>query len=105
MSLSSLPALLSRWVARRVALLDRRTAPRLALLLCGMLFARGRRTVTRWMRPAGITEEFRPAYHAVAACGRRTDDLARAVLWDTVAPLQQGSGRLTFASDDTPTQR
>ena len=105
MLLSSLPALLSRWVARLVGLLDRRTAPRVALLLCGLLLARGRRTVTSWMRPAGIAGEFRRAYCAVAACGRRADDLARALLWDAVAPLQPGCGRLTFAIDDTPTRR
>jgi DDE superfamily endonuclease len=103
--LSSLPALLSRWIARLVGLLDRRTAPRVALLLCGLLLARGRRTVTSWMRPAGIAGEFRRAYGAVAACGRRADDLARALLWDAVAPVQPGCGRLTFAIDDTPTRR
>jgi hypothetical protein len=42
-----------------IFVLDKRSAPRLALLLIGVLFARGRRTVTSWFRAAGITDEFR----------------------------------------------
>src|SRR5207244_12470806 len=80
--LSALPLLLSRWLSRLVCPLDRRTAPRLLQLLVGLLFARGRRTVTSWFRPAGITDEFRPAYRAVHAAGQRTDVMAF-VVWAT----------------------
>src|SRR4051794_21041670 len=65
MPFSHLPALLSSWFALLVTALDHRSAPRLALLLCGALFARGRRTVTSWFRAAGITDAFRPAYSAL----------------------------------------
>ena len=61
MPFSQLPAALSAWLAQAVGALDRRSAPRLLLLLCGALFARGRRTVTSWFRPAGITADFRRA--------------------------------------------
>ena len=53
MPFSQLPALLSAWLSQIAAALDRRSAPRLFLLLCGALFARGRRTVTSWFRAAG----------------------------------------------------
>ncbi len=59
MPLSHLPALVSAWFSQIVAALDRRSAPRLFLLLCGALFARGRRTVTSWFRTclAGSEED------------------------------------------------
>jgi hypothetical protein len=103
--LSALPTLVSRWLSCLVCPLDRRTAPRLLQLLVGLLFARGRRTVTSWFRPAGIRDEFRPAYRAVHAAGRRTDSIAFLVWATMVRPLLAGETRLVFALDDTPTQR
>src|SRR5947207_10303195 len=103
MPFSHLPAALSAWLAQITDALDRRSAPRLLLLLAGALFARGRRTVTSWFRAAGITDEFRPAYRTVCAVGRRTDALASSTL-RAVQPLLRGQ-RLTVAIDDTPTPR
>lgn len=104
MPFSHLPPCLSRVFAALAAWLDRRTAARLPLLLTGILFAHGRRTVTSWFRAAGITDDFRPAYHAVYAVGRRSQDLA-VTAWGTVQPCLAGSRRLLVALDDTPTAR
>jgi hypothetical protein len=104
MTFSHLPPYLSRVFAAFAAWLDRRTAARLPLLLIGILFAHGRRTVTSWFRAAGITDAFRPAYHTVYAIGRRADDLALTA-WQTVQPCLAGSRRLLVALDDTPTAR
>lgn len=104
MTFSHLPPYLSRVFAAFAAWLDCRTAARLPLLLIGILFAHGRRTVTSWFRAAGITDEFRPAYHTVYALGRRADDLALTA-WQTVQPCLAGSRRLLVALDDTPTAR
>jgi hypothetical protein len=104
MSLSQLPAALSRTFAALGHWLDRRTAARLPLLLCGILLAHGRRTATSWFRAAGITTEFRCAYHTIYAVGRRTDVLALTA-WDRVCPCLASSRRLRLAIDDTPTAR
>src|SRR6478609_7782100 len=103
-SLSTLPPWLSRVFDGFAAWLDRRTARRLPLLLLGILLAPGRRTATSWFRAAGITTEFRRAYHTIYAVGRRTDQLA-ITAWTTVRPCLAGSRRLLLAIDDTPTQR
>ena len=58
MPLSQLPALLSAWLADLTAALDRRSAPRLLLLLVGALFAKGRRTVTCGLAGSPV---YRPA--------------------------------------------
>lgn len=107
MPLSHLPAALSAWFAHLVEVLDCRSAPRLLALLCGALFARGRRTVTAWFRAAGITDDFRCAYHALWAAGRRAAGLASRLLCYVLLPLmrQVASSHLCFALDDTPTAR
>lgn len=104
MSLSHVPALLSRTFAHFAHWLDRRTAERLPLLLGGILLASGRRTATAWFRAAGITTEFRHAYHTIYAVGRRADSLAVTTV-QTVLPCLTGSRRLVVAIDDTPTAR
>jgi len=104
MPLSHLPAFLSRRFAALAAWLDRRTAARLPVLLAGILFACRRRTITAWFRAAGITDDFRAAYHTVWAVGREADHMAVSVL-GIVRPLLPVSGRLFFAIDDTPTPR
>jgi DDE superfamily endonuclease len=107
MPLSHLPATVSAWFSVLVAALDRRSAPRLFRLLVGGLFARGRRTVTSWFHPVGITTDFRCAYPALWAAGRRAQDLAYRLLGCALKPLMGriGGDRLLFAIDDTPTAR
>src|SRR5438105_1326487 len=107
MPLSHLPALLSAWFAQIVGGLDKRSAPRLFLLLRGALGARGRRTVTSWFRAAGITGAFRQAYNALWAAGRKESMLAYRLLAAVVRPLlaRLPGERLLFAIDDTPTAR
>jgi hypothetical protein len=107
MPFSFLPATLSAWFSHIVGVLDRRSAPRLFLLLCGALFARGRRTVTSWFRPAGITTDFRHAYNALWAAGRHASSIAHRLVGGTLLPLiRQAAGEhLLFGLDDTPTGR
>ena len=107
MPLSHLPAQLSAWIALLVAVLDRRSAPFLSLLLLGALFAKGRRTVTSWLRAAGITDDFRRAYNALFAAGRRCRAIATRLLIAVLCPLFRlvGGDRLLFAIDDSPSKR
>lgn len=107
MSFCHLPTQLSAWFTSIVGTLDRRSAPRLGLLLLGALFARGRRTVTSWFRAAGITDEFRPAYGALWAAGRHAKELAGRLLLGVLRPLMRTvpEPALLFAIDDTPTPR
>jgi hypothetical protein len=93
------------WFSRLASALDPRSAPRLAWLLVGAVLARGRRTVTSWIRAAGLSGEYRPCYTTVSAAGKRADLIAARLAHAVVKPLVAGTGRLTFALDDTPTQR
>jgi hypothetical protein len=103
MPLSHLPAFLTTAFAALAHWLDRRSAARLPLVLFGILFAKGRRTVTSWSRAAAIAEGYRPCYTTICSAGRHTDQMAVTVV-HAVKPLLD-QGRLRLAIDDTPTPR
>ena len=63
----------SEWLA---AGLHARNRWRLPLLFLGMLFANGRRTVTTWLRAAGISDDFQDYYYFLAAVGRKINPIA-----------------------------
>jgi hypothetical protein len=94
-----------QWFSRLAAALDRRSAPRLARLFIGAVLARGRRTVTTWIRAAKLSDRYQSCYLAVAAAGKRADRIARRLLTEVVRPLLKDATRLTLALDDTPTKR
>ena len=88
-----------------VAPLDRRSAAWLVLLFLGAVLARGRRTVTSWIRAAKLSDQFRPCYATIAAAGRKADAIASRLWATAVHGLVRDADRLTLALDDTPTQR
>jgi DDE superfamily endonuclease len=94
-----------QWFSRLAAALDRRSAVRLALLFVGAVLARGRRTVTSWIRAAGLSADYKPVYTTVAAAGKRADRIAARLAHGILKPLLAGMSRLVFALDDTPTER
>ena len=100
MLLSHLPAFLSAWFIAAGAILDRRSALRLPLLLLGVLLAKGRRTVTSWFRAAGITTDFRRFYNVLWAVGRRASVVAAGCFCRVVKPLLL-RGLRTFGNQDS----
>ena len=77
---------------------------RLPLLLVGILFANGRRTVTTWLRAAGVSDNYADYYYFLAALGRKTESVATQLLalLLRVLPLVE---RLLLVIDDSPTKR
>lgn len=104
MNLAFLPADWQAIVLGMATLLHGRLAWRLAVLLLGALFAKGRRTVTSWLRAAGVGTGFAPYYYFLAALGRHTAFSAAHLLRCALLRLMP-PGPLLFALDDTPTQR
>jgi hypothetical protein len=92
------------WIASLATCLHARLAGRLAPLLLGLVFARGRRTVASWLRAAGLGADFQAYYYFLGSLGRRTEWLAGRLLHLLLERLGSGA-RLLFALDDTPTQR
>jgi DDE superfamily endonuclease len=94
-----------QWFSRLAAVLDCRSAVRLIGLFLGAVLARGRRTVTSWIRAAGLSDQYQRCYTAVAAAGKKADHIAARLFHDVVKPLVADLPRITLAIDDTPTQR
>ena len=94
-----------QWFSCLASPLDRRSAVRLVWLFIGAILACGRRTVTSWIRAAGLSRQYQPCYTTVAAAGKRADNIAGRLIHEVVKPLVDGQTRLTVALDDTPTQR
>jgi hypothetical protein len=84
--------------------LDARSRPRLAVVLSGMILARGRRTVAAWLRAAGVGCEFRRYYYFLGSLGRGVCWPATWLLYQIVRTLPLGE-RILFALDDSPTER
>ena len=91
----------SQWLA---AGLHARNRWRLPVLFLGILFASGRRTVTSWLRAAGISDDFQDYYYFLAVVGRKSKVIATqlVVLILRTLPLPE---RLLLVIDDSPTKR
>jgi hypothetical protein len=91
----------SEWLA---AGLHARNRWRLPVLLVGILFAHGRRTVTTWLRAVGVSDDFQDYYYFLAALGRKTKSVATQLLVLLLQTLPLPD-RLLAVIDDTPTKR
>ena len=94
----------SEWSEWLAAGLHARNRWRLPVLLVGILFAGGRRTVTTWLRAAGVSVDFQDYYYFLACVGRKCEPIAAqlAVLVLQTLPLPE---RLLLVIDDSPTRR
>ena len=70
----------SEWSEWLAAGLHARNRWRLPVLLTGILFATGRRTVTSWLRAVGVSDDFQDYYYFLAALGRKTKSVATQLL-------------------------
>jgi hypothetical protein len=94
----------SQWSQWLAAGLHARNRWRLSVLLMGILFAHGRRTVTAWLRAAGVSVDYQDYYYFLAALGCKTHAVATQLLLLLLrtVPLPD---RLLVVLDDTPTKR
>lgn len=88
------------------AVMDRRMAFRLAIVVAGMLLADDRRTASAWFVAAGVQDDWDRFYDCLASVGRTSRKLATAVLGLVVQKLAPQFGeRILLGMDDTPTSR
>ena len=104
MSLASLPPTWQGWIASLQTPLHQRLAWRLEPLMLGVVMAKGRRTITSWLRAAGLRTGWEDYYYFLSAVGRVCEFMAMLLLRLLVRNLLP-EGPLVFAIDDTPTKR
>ena len=102
-----LPASLLVWITVLARALDARQQVRFVTLCGGLVFARGRRTVTSWLRACGGGRDFKRYYYLLGSVGRKTTALAGRLLriLQDKLPAQRKGAPLVFAIDDSPTKR
>ncbi|MGH9881076.1 MAG: IS701 family transposase [Pyrinomonadaceae bacterium] len=93
-----------QWVDWLGAGLHGRSRWRLNLIVMGMLFAFGRRTVTTWLRAAGIHDDFTDYYYFLQPLGRKAKEIGSRLLALLLVRLVTGE-RVLVAVDDSPTKR
>jgi len=88
------------------AVMDRRIAFRLAIVIAGMFLADDRRTASAWFVAAGVQDDWDRFYECLTSVGRTSGKLATAVLGLLVQKFAPGSGdRILLGMDDSPTSR
>ena len=98
------PQSFSDWNDWLAAGLHARSRWRLPVLLTGMLFAGGRRTVTTWLRAAGVSDDYQDYYYFLQSVGCKSERVATQLLALVLrtSPLPE---RLLLVIDDSPTKR
>src|SRR5271157_3041581 len=102
-----LPVSFVVWITALAGMLDARQQTRFVQLCTGLLFARGRRTVTSWLRGCAAGRDYKRYYYLLGSIGRKTPAIAGALLRILRKRLPgDGPGTpLVFAIDDSPTKR
>ena len=107
METQCLPVSLVVWITALAGVLDARQQARFVQLCTGLLFARGRRTVTSWLRGCGVSGDYKRYYYLLGSVGRKTLPIAAALLRILMKrlPGDRPGAPLVFAIDDSPTKR
>lgn len=94
----------SEWSTWLAAGLHARNRWRLPVLLVGILLAQGRRTVTTWLRAAGVSDDYQDYYYFLACVGHKSEPIATRLLALVLCKLHLPE-RLLLVIDDSPTKR
>ncbi len=98
------PTEVASWITSLSGLLHATNAWRLQPLMAGMLFARGRLTVSSWLRAGELSNDYQDYYYFLGSLGRKVNWLAALLLQAVLRVVNPGE-RFLFAIDDTPTKR
>ena len=94
----------SEWSEWLAAGMHARNRWRLPVLMMGMLLARGRRTVTSWLRGAGISDDYQDYYYFLTSVGCNSKKIASQLVVLVLRRLSLPE-RVLVVIDDSPTQR
>lgn len=94
----------SQWAEWLSAGLHGRSRWRFPVVLLGMLFASGRRTVTTWLRAAGVSDDYQDYYYFLACVGCKSESIATRLVALVACTLRLPE-RILLVIDDSPTKR
>jgi hypothetical protein len=103
----TLPRMIADWCEILSTGLDRRSRKYFVAIILGMLLASGRRTVSCWLRAAGVSDDWQDHYYFLQTLGRSAKSVATKLLHVAVKqiPVSHVGPFVKFAIDDSPTKR
>ena len=103
----TLPAKIADWIAFLSTGLDRRSRKYLLVIVLGMVLGSGRRTVSSWLRAAGVADDWQDHYYFLQTLGRSAGGVATRLLVLLVRriPVSHVGPYVKLAIDDSPTKR
>lgn len=103
----TLPQRIAEWCEVLSAGLDRRSRKYLPVIWLGMLLASGRRTVSSWLKAAGVCDDWQDHYYFLQTLGRSAGRVATELLFLVVRhiPMSHVGPYVKLALDDSPTKR
>ena len=87
------------------SVLHQRSAWRLSIILTAMLFAKGRKTITSWLRAAGINHRYKAFYYFIGSLGKKTENIATKLFEIMIHRIYKNTNTVLVAIDDSPTPR
>ena len=103
----TLPHKIAEWCENLTTALDRRSRKYFVTVVLGMVLATGRRTVSSWLRAAGVTNDWQDHYYFLQTVGHSARHLAAKLLHLAVRqiPFSHVGSFVKLALDDSPTKR
>jgi len=103
----TLPQRIADWIDLLSAGLDQRSRKYLPVIILGMILGSGRRTVSSWLRAAGVSDDWQDHYHFLQTLGRSARRVAFQLLLLAVRqiPASHVGPYVKVAIDDSPTKR
>jgi len=87
------------------SVVHQRSAWRLAVIFAAMLFAKGRKTITSWLRAAGINRCYKAYYYFVGSMAKKTENIATELFEIMISRIYKNTNTVLAAIDDSPTPR
>jgi hypothetical protein len=87
------------------SILHQRSAWRLNIIVAGIIFAKGRKTVTSWFRAAGIQQQYKAFYYFIGSIGQRTEAIATILFEFMVKLIYRKDNKVLMGIDESPTKR
>jgi hypothetical protein len=78
---------------------------RLGIIFTAMLFAKGRKTITSWLRAAGINRCYKAYYYFVGSLAQKTENIATKLFEIMIQRVYKNTNAVLAAIDDSPTSR
>jgi hypothetical protein len=101
------PAMIAEWCESLTSVLDRRSRRYFFTIILEMLLGCGRRTVSRWLRAAGVSDDWQDHYYFLQTLGRKAKHVAKQLVHVAVRqiPVSHVGEFIRLALDDSPTKR